>query len=92
MRFKEVFLDAPEDIMTPEFRQYITDTWNDTEQLPTVEEMADTVVWLMTQEQAHITEDVQVVLIGVTEAALQFENQSDDDFTLAIEQRLATKQ
>jgi hypothetical protein len=79
MRFKEVFLDAPEDIMTSEFRQYVTDAWNDTEQLPTVEELADTVVWLMTQKQAHITEDVQVVLIGVVEAALQFENLSDDD-------------
>ena len=92
MRFKEVFLDAPEDIMTPEFRQFVTDTWNDTEQLPTVEQLADTVVWLIQQPQAHIAEDVQVVLIGVTEAALQFENLSDDDFGLAIAQRLATKQ
>lgn len=92
MRFKEIFLDAPEDIMTPEFRQFVTDTWNDTAQLPTVVELADTVVWLIQQPRAHITEDVQAVLTGVIEAAIKFECLCDEDFELAIEQRLATKQ
>lgn len=92
MRFKEVFLDAPEEIMTPEFRQYVTENWNDTEQLPTTGELADTVVWLVQQGRPHISEDVQMVLIEVTEAAIQHEGKSDEEFGLAIEQRLATMQ
>ena len=92
MRIKEVFLNAPEEIMTPEFRQYVTENWNDTEQLPTTGELADTLVWLIQQDRPHISKDVQMVLIKFTEAAIQHEGKSDEEFELAFEQRLTTKQ
>lgn len=84
MRFKQVFLEAPAEIMTPEFRDFVTQNWSDELQVPSVDELAHTYAWLLTQPEAHITADIEQVLAGVAEATVNLAGLEFEDFDRAI--------
>jgi hypothetical protein len=84
MQFKQVFLEAPEDIMTPEFREFVTKTWSDELLTPSVDELAQTYAWLLKQTDAHISSDVEQVLASLAEAVVNMAGLEFEDFQRAI--------